>query len=96
MRLVRYHCIRLVVDDEGSPPKLYYNTENAKVYHGDEEQWLELDNTMVETIKTLQNAYPNYVQVQDLPLNDISVVSDLWEHGILVTSEPLPIIEEFS
>lgn len=75
------------------PPKLYYNTENAQVYHGEEEQWLEVDSSMIPAIKMLQNTYPCYIEVDKLPMDDMAtkmqLVSDLWEHGLLVTEYPL-------
>ncbi|XP_044254065.1 ribosomal oxygenase 1 [Tribolium madens] len=96
VRLLRYYCIRLVCDDN-SAPKLYYNTQNATVYHGEEEQWLELEPSMVPLIQMLQNTYPRYIEVEKLPLEDMAVkmqlVLDLWEHGLLITEYPLDVID---
>ncbi|EFA02272.1 ribosomal oxygenase 1 [Tribolium castaneum] len=96
VRLLRYYCIRLVCE-ENSSPKLYYNTQNATVYHGEEEQWLELEPSMVPLIQMLQNTYPRYIEVEKLPLDDMAtkmqLVLDLWEHGLLVTEYPLDVIE---
>lgn len=92
IRLLRYYSIRLVHNDNESP-KLYYNTENANVFHGEEEQWLELDHGMVPAIEKLQSTYPNYIAVDDLPIDDIALktrlAADLWEHGILVTADSM-------
>ncbi|RZC05003.1 bifunctional lysine-specific demethylase and histidyl-hydroxylase NO66, partial [Asbolus verrucosus] len=86
IRLLRYYCIRLI-NEVNTSPKLYYNTENSTVYHGEEEQWLELDYNMIPIIQMLQKTYPNYIKVKELPMEDVLVkmqlISDLWEHGLL-------------
>ncbi|KAJ8926428.1 hypothetical protein NQ314_021216 [Rhamnusium bicolor] len=91
IRLLRYHCLRLVLEDT---PKIYYNTDNAKVYHGEEEQFLIIDNELIPGIEKLQNSYPEFVDVESLPIEDdiskAQLVSDLWERGLLVTNGPLP------
>ncbi|XP_044749331.1 ribosomal oxygenase 1 [Coccinella septempunctata] len=88
IRLTRYHCIQL--EHKGENVKLYYSTENSKVYHGEEEQWLELEKPMVPVIKYLQKTFPNFVEIKDLPLEDVELkiqfVYDLWEKGILITT----------
>nr|XP_023028175.1 ribosomal oxygenase 1-like [Leptinotarsa decemlineata] len=96
VRLVRYHCLRLVM--EGDIPKIYYNTENAKVYHGEEEQVLTIDRNMIPCVKKLQNSYPKFIQVEDLlgedSLAKAQLVSDFWERGLLVTNGPLLSVSE--
>uniref|UniRef100_V5GN51 Bifunctional lysine-specific demethylase and histidyl-hydroxylase n=1 Tax=Anoplophora glabripennis TaxID=217634 RepID=V5GN51_ANOGL len=97
VRLLRYHCLRLVVEED--TVKLYYNTDNAKVYHGEEEQFLVISNELTPCIKKLQNSYPEFVAVEDLPNEDgiqkAQLVADLWERGLLVTNGPLlPISDE--
>lgn len=91
VRLVRYHSLRLVIEDSA---KIYYNTDNAKFYHGEEEQFLSIDNTLVPCIKKLQNIYPEFIEVENLPGDDniakAQLVSDLWEKGLLVTNGALP------
>ena len=92
VRLVRYHCLRLVVEDEDKV-RIYYCTENANVYHGEEEQFLEIDSHLVPILQVLQKEYPKYISIEDLPTSDeigkIQVVGDLWEKGLIVTKEPL-------
>lgn len=96
VRLVRYHSLRLVIGDEGA--KIYYNTDNAKVYHEEEEQFLIIDNSLIPCIKKLQNIYPEFIEVEKLPGKDnmskAYLVSDLWERGLLVTNGPLPSFSE--
>lgn len=95
VRLLRYHCLRLVPNE--STANIYYCTDNAKVYHGEEEQWLEIEKPLISVVKTLQNSYPNYVEVESLPGSDVNsklqLISDLWEKGLLVTEEPLPAFD---
>ncbi|KAJ8984383.1 hypothetical protein NQ317_003531 [Molorchus minor] len=92
VRLLRYHCIRLVIEDD--TPKIYYNTDNAKVYHGEEEQVLAIDHQLIPGVEILQKSYPEFIEVEDLPIDDniakAQLVSDLWERGLLVTNGPLP------
>lgn len=100
VRLLRYHCIRLVNDQSEDGLKIYYNTDNAKYYHGEELQFLVIDCMYEDAIKCLIHAYPNYVQIGKLPLDGdsdkIQIVSDLWEKGLLVTRFPLSYNNEAS
>lgn len=95
VRLLRYHCLRITKEEDKA--KIYYCTENAKVYHEEEEQMLEIDPSHLCIIETLQKAYPDYVQIANLPISDdlikFQIISDFWEHGLIVTKEPLDIIE---
>lgn len=90
VRLLRYYCLRLVVEED---VKIYYNTDNAKVYHGEEEQFLIISSELIPCIKKLQNSYPEFVAVENLPIEDniqkAQLVADLWERGLLVTNGPL-------
>lgn len=96
VRLLRYHCLRLVV--ENGQAKIYYCTENSKVYHEEEEQFLEVENDIVPAVVLLMQSYPKYVRIEELPVEDeaqkIQAVSDLWERGILVTKIPLDCVDE--
>ncbi|KAJ8945086.1 hypothetical protein NQ318_005266 [Aromia moschata] len=91
VRLLRYHCLRLVVEDD--IPKIYYNTDNAKAYHGEEEQFVTIDHKLIPGIEILQNRYPAFIRVEEIPVEDdvakAQLVSDLWERGLLVTNGPL-------
>ncbi|XP_060522241.1 ribosomal oxygenase 1 [Cylas formicarius] len=92
VRLLRYHSVRLVVESD-TASKLFYCTENSKTYHGEEEQWLEMEDSFCSVVEALQKVYPAFVEVEQLPMEDavtkIQLVSDLWERGILVTDRPL-------
>ncbi|KAB0799651.1 hypothetical protein PPYR_07531 [Photinus pyralis] len=93
VRLLRYHCMRLVKEAGEENLRIYYNTDNAKYYHGEEMQFLVIDYMYEDAVKCLIQTYPNYVQIGKLPLandNDkIQIVSDLWEKGLIVTKTPL-------
>lgn len=88
--------MRLVIED--ATPRIYYNTENSKTYHEEEEQFLELEMTVVPVICHIINSFPKYVTIEELPHDDevvkIQIVSDLWERGILVTKKRLCCIDE--
>lgn len=76
---------------------IYYCTENGLVYHEQEEQMLEVDLAYSPIIEVLQNSYPNYTKICDLPIDDegakIQIISDLWEHQLVVTKDALSIID---
>ncbi|XP_022914586.2 ribosomal oxygenase 1 [Onthophagus taurus] len=96
VRLIRYHSIRLVLEENVF--KLYYCTENADVYHGEEEQCLEVNKEMVATFKVLLKSYPNYKKIEELPNKDqvelMHVIGDLWEKGLIVTKLPLTVFND--
>lgn len=92
---MRYHCLRLAQNNDTAI--IYYCTENALVYHEQDEQMLEIDPSYSLIVETLQNLYPNYTKICDLPVDDeiakMQVISDLWEHKLIVTKEPLSVID---
>ncbi|KAF5274276.1 hypothetical protein FQR65_LT04394 [Abscondita terminalis] len=95
VRLLRYHCLRLVKDDDDEGNlRIYYNLDNAKYYHGEELQFLVIDDHFANAVKCLITSYPNFVKIKSLPLrkdtDKMQIVSDLWEKGLLVTKTPLP------
>lgn len=79
-------------------PKIYYNTENSRVYHGEEEQFLEIEMVLVPAVCHLISNFPDYVAIEELPIGDealkIQVVSDLWERGLVVTKEKLRCVDD--
>jgi len=90
VRLTRSTVCRLVQEEDVI--KVYYSTENTREYHEAEEQWLELDAEHAPGVDFLITNYPLWTKVEDLPIDDLEsrmrVVGDLWEKGILITSEP--------
>lgn len=95
VRLIRYHCLRLVL--EGDDVKIYYCIDNAREYHGNEEQVLSIDRDKISVIIALQIAYPSFKTVEDVCGSDqdkLKILEDLWEHGLIITEKPLEVIED--
>jgi lysine-specific demethylase/histidyl-hydroxylase NO66 len=92
IRLIRAHCLRLVVEEDTSI-RIYYNVENTREYEEVGPQFLELDADTAPGIEALIQHYPNYVKVVDLPIEELDlkmkVVQDLWEKKLLLTKFPL-------
>ncbi|XP_078043215.1 bifunctional lysine-specific demethylase and histidyl-hydroxylase NO66 isoform X2 [Augochlora pura] len=95
IRLLRSHCIRLI--QEHGTFRIYYSTENSKEYHEYEPQFLEVGEEFVPAVKELIQRYPEYISVEDLPIsgedNQIQIAKDLWEKCIVVTDDPLCVID---
>ncbi|XP_033337727.2 bifunctional lysine-specific demethylase and histidyl-hydroxylase NO66 isoform X1 [Megalopta genalis] len=95
IRLLRSHCIRLV--KEHGTFRIYYSSENSKEYHEYEPQFLEVGKKFVPAVKEIIQRYPEFISVKDLPIfgedNQIQIAKDLWEKCIVVTDEPLCVID---
>ena len=56
-------------------------------------QSLEVDSEAAPGIQALIQSYPNYIKVEDLPIQELDlkmkVVQDLWEKKLLLTKNPL-------
>jgi len=91
VRLVRATACRLVQEEEAV--RLYYSTENTREFKEVEEQWLEVGEELAPAVEHLVTSYPAWTKVEDLPVDQLEdrmkVVGDLWEKGIVMTSEPL-------
>lgn len=89
VRLLKANILRLV-EEEGKF-LVYFHTENSKEYHEYEPTFMEIDEDDKPVIEFLVQKYPNYIAVNDLPIDDderkILVVTDLWEKGLLITDE---------
>merc|ERR1712083_1003912 len=87
----RSTAVRLVTVEDSV--HVYFSTENTREYHEVEEQSLEVGPDMAPAVEHLISSYPAWVKVEDLPLDELEdrmkVAGDLWERGILMTSEPL-------
>lgn len=60
IRLFRYYALR-VVTATSTTSRIYFCTDNAKTYHGEDEQWLEIDNSLIPGLTMLQKIYPEFV-----------------------------------
>ncbi|XP_072485287.1 ribosomal oxygenase 1 [Notamacropus eugenii] len=91
VRLLRHGLTRLVSEDDRV--LLYYTVENSRVYHQGEPKYLEIDSQHADGIEFLFSSYPGFVQVGDLPgdnkQDQISLVTMLFEKGLLITKKPL-------
>jgi len=93
IRLVRASAARLVQEED--TVKVYYSTENTRLFRevDVEEQFLEVGEELAPAVEHLITTYPAWVKVEDLPVEELEdrmkVAGDLWEKGILLTSEPL-------
>merc|ERR1712013_733782 len=71
----------------------YYSTENTREFKEVEEQSLEVGIELAPAVEHLIGSYPKWTKVEELPVEQLEermkVVGDLWERGILMTSEPL-------
>lgn len=59
VRLLRYYALRVVKEADCS--KIYFCTDNAKTYQGEDAQWLEIDNSLIPGLEMLQKQYPEFV-----------------------------------
>ncbi len=54
---------------------------------------IQVDSETAPAVEELITGYPAWVRVEELPGDDLEVkmrlVGDLWEKGILITSQPL-------
>lgn len=91
VRLIRANVVRLTKVDDAH--HLYYYSDNSKEYHENDLNFLEVDDSTVEIIKKLIQAYPKYMKVKDLSPDDFdaaqAVAYDLWDRSFLMTSTPL-------
>ena len=90
-RLVRSTAVRLVQEDD--TVMLYYSTDNTREYHEVDSQCMEIGPDLAPALEHLITNYPEWSKVEELPLDDLEermkVAGDLWEKGIVITSEPL-------
>ncbi|KAG7160252.1 Ribosomal oxygenase 1-like [Homarus americanus] len=95
IRLIRGNCLRVVA--ESDTVNVYHCLENTREYHQEEPQFVELVPENAPAIEALVHAYPKYLTVESLPLNDdaekMAVASGLWERGLIVTATPLNIVD---
>merc|ERR1712210_73419 len=91
VRLIRATACRLVQEED--TVQLYYSTENTREFKEVEEQSLEVGIELAPAVEHLIGSYPKWTKVEELPVDELEdrmkVVGDLWERGILMTSEPL-------
>jgi len=91
IRLIRSTAVRLVTEEDSV--LVYFSTENTREYQEVGEQSLEVGSDLAPAVEHLVTTYPAWVKVEDLPLEELEdrmkVAGDLWERGVLMTSDPL-------
>ncbi|KAL1465005.1 hypothetical protein WDU94_004603 [Cyamophila willieti] len=103
VRLVRANACRLVEElseEYELELRLYYTIDNSLEYRGKDPQFLILPPGAHPMIRALFESYPRYASVASLirHMDDkeegAQVMRDLWERGLLLTSEPLRPLAE--
>lgn len=95
IRLLRANIIRLVSNEDSL--RIYFYTDNSKEYHEYDLNYVEVEADMVPAIECLIKSYPNYVQLNQMPLSiedSFTIVYELWGRGVLMTREPLNTVVE--
>uniref|UniRef100_A0A131XLL6 Bifunctional lysine-specific demethylase and histidyl-hydroxylase n=1 Tax=Hyalomma excavatum TaxID=257692 RepID=A0A131XLL6_9ACAR len=91
VRLARRNAVRMVVEE--SDVRLYHSFDNSRRYKGRDLQYIILEYEQAQGVESLVHAYPGYVKVDDLPLDDpidrVELASLLYDKGILITRQPL-------
>lgn len=85
IRLLRAHILRLIKHEDIY--RVYFYTDNSKEYHEFEPNFLEIDSDMAPAVEFLIKAYPKYVCVDDLPVDEplnLDVTVELWNRGVIM------------
>uniref|UniRef100_A0A1A9X4M9 Bifunctional lysine-specific demethylase and histidyl-hydroxylase n=1 Tax=Glossina brevipalpis TaxID=37001 RepID=A0A1A9X4M9_9MUSC len=90
VRLLRANILRLV-EEEGKM-RIYYYSDNSKVYCEYESTFIEIKDSQAASIEVLIKSYPEYVSVSQLPMEQseekINLTQALWERGLLMFEKP--------
>ncbi|XP_078505400.1 ribosomal oxygenase 1 [Lissotriton helveticus] len=93
IRLLRNGIVRLC--SEADYCRLYYTTDNSRVYHQEEPKYIEVDLQDADAVEFLIHSYPKYVPVNSLPCETlhekIALSTVLFEKGLLTTKKPLRV-----
>ncbi|KAL1447966.1 hypothetical protein MTO96_006540 [Rhipicephalus appendiculatus] len=96
VRLARRNAVRMVVEED--EVRLYHSFDNSRRYKGRDPQYIVLSDDLAPAVEALVLAYPGYVKVDDLPLDNpvdrLELASLLYDKGILITKEPLEIADD--
>ncbi|XP_055855007.1 bifunctional lysine-specific demethylase and histidyl-hydroxylase NO66 [Episyrphus balteatus] len=91
VRLLRANIMRLLEEEETI--RIYYYVDNSKEYCEYDPNYIEIESDCASSVEVLIKSYPEYVAVNELPLNDdedkkIGIVTALWERGLLMFEKP--------
>lgn len=96
LRLARRNAVRLVVEEE--EVRLYHSFDNSRKYKGRDPQWIVLGEEQAPAVEALLHAYPSYIKVDDLPMDNptdrLELASLLYDKGLLISKEPLVVVDE--
>ncbi|XP_075555979.1 bifunctional lysine-specific demethylase and histidyl-hydroxylase NO66-like [Dermacentor variabilis] len=96
VRLARRNAVRLVVEEQDV--RLYHSFDNSRRYKGRDPQWILLEEDQAPAVEALLHAYPGYLKVDDLPLDNpldrLELASLLYDKGLLITKQPLEIADD--
>jgi len=91
IKLIRKGCIRMISEGEGVT--IYHNLENTRLIGDAELQSIEVECEYAPSVEALLMAYPNFIKVDDLPLENVQdkvdLASTMYEKGLLITNGPL-------
>ncbi|XP_076464273.1 ribosomal oxygenase 1-like isoform X2 [Babylonia areolata] len=91
VRIIRHGVLRMLTEED--EVRIYHSLENARVYHGNTPQYIEISSEMAPAVEYLIDVYPEYVPIECLPLETLeeklSIASTLYDKGLLMTEEPL-------
>eukprot|EP00698_Gefionella_okellyi_P014945 TRINITY_DN4177_c0_g2_i1.p1 TRINITY_DN4177_c0_g2~~TRINITY_DN4177_c0_g2_i1.p1 ORF type:complete len:500 (-),score=120.33 TRINITY_DN4177_c0_g2_i1:105-1604(-) len=86
VRLISKNVARMTVEEETAV--VYHCVNNPRVYMAADAQFVEFDISLAEGIEYIFTAYPRYVKVADIPLNDekvqLELVKQLFNAGLLM------------
>lgn len=96
IKIIRKGVLRLLTEDDDV--RIYHSLDNARVYHGNEPQYIDISAEAGPAVEYLIHSYPDFVTIDSLPLGTldekIAIASVLYDHGLLMTSEPLDPIDD--
>lgn len=90
IKLIRYGCCRLVVEDEDSV-RLYHTLENSRVYQEKEPQYVEIPSDLSIGVESIINNYPNLFTVREIRADSLEdkleIANLLFDKGLIVVNE---------
>lgn len=93
IRLLRANIVRLTSENIiENTFRLYYYVDNSMEYHGNDLNFVELDEVASNIIKRLIKSYPEFIAIEQLSDDveqTVSIIRSFWGRGFLMTKEPL-------
>ncbi|XP_048737323.1 ribosomal oxygenase 1-like isoform X2 [Ostrea edulis] len=98
IKIIRKGILRLLTEED--EVRIYYSLENTRLYHEVEPTFIQISAEVGPAVEFLIHSYPKYVTVESLPLPSIDqridVASMLYEKGLLITGEPMLVLDQDS